>query len=195
MTHQLPRLLRHGALIWAALALGLTAAPVGAAALSPTASAEAALPDDEDEGPAFDATALGIRAQQLKLHQGLALGTLGMMALTAALGYASTRSLVRGTDLRSVHLAAGGLTTGLYLATGTLAFTTPPPLPGPSRPWSGIELHRNLAWLHPVGVAGVVGLGLANVLVPDQFTAPHGLAGYATLGLMAASATAVAFGE
>lgn len=178
-----------------ALILAALASPL----LAPAAWAEAAPPPapvaDEDEGPAFDAVAFGIRAHQLQLHQGLALGTLGMMAATASLGYASRNGLGSGVDLRALHLAAAGLTTGLYLATGTLALTTPPPLPGPSKPWSSVELHRNLAWLHAAGMAGTVGLGVANVLAGDQLTPTHGLASYATLGLMAASAAVVAFGE
>ncbi|MEB3327844.1 MAG: hypothetical protein VKQ33_01285 [Candidatus Sericytochromatia bacterium] len=190
MLHQRPLLC--GALA-VTLAFGLAPPPAAAQEAQPAPAALA--PDDDDEAPAFDATALGIRRQQLGLHQGLALGTLGMMAVTATLGYASTHNPAAAVDLRGLHLAAAGLTTGLYVATGTLAFTTPPPLPGASRPFSGIEVHRTLAWLHMAGMAGTVGLGLANVLNPGQLTPPHGLASYATLGLMATSAAAIAFGE
>jgi hypothetical protein len=188
------RPLTRGALA-AALAVGLLASPALAEEAPQPAPAAVASDDDEETGPAFDATTFGIRAHQLQLHQGLALGTLGMMAVTGSLGYASTHNPAATLDLRSLHLAAAGLTTGLYLATGTLAFTTPPPLPGASKPFSGIELHRSLAWLHLAGMASTVGLGLANVLNPGQLTATHGLASYATLGLMATSAAAVAFGE
>lgn len=177
----------------ATLVLAFSAPPVLAAPAA--APPPAAASGDDDEAPAFDATGLAIRHHQLKLHQALGLTTLGVMAATTGLGLASTNGLLRGLDPRELHLAAAGLTTGLYLATATLALTTPPPLEGPTRPWDTVNIHRNLGWLHAAGMAGTVGLGLANVLGPTDVTSTHGLAGYATLGLMAASAAVVAFGE
>jgi hypothetical protein len=168
-------------------ALVLVAPPALAAPTDP-----AAVVEDE---PPLDTAALATRHHQLQLHQALGLTTLGVMAATAGLGYASSQGLLP-ISVREPHIAAAGLSTGLYLATATLALTTPPsPLGGEAAAWDTVGLHRNLGWLHMAGMAGTVGLGLANILGPGTMTTPHGLASYATLGLMATSAAIVAFGE
>jgi hypothetical protein len=181
------------------LATGALATLAALAALAPPALAVPTVPAtpaaDAEEAPPLDTAALATRHHQLKLHQAVALTTLGVMAVTAGLGYASSRGLLP-VSVREPHIAAAGLSTGLYLATATLALTTPPsPLGGEAAAWDTVGLHRNLGWLHMAGMAGTVGLGLANILGPGNMTTPHGLAGYATLGLMATSAAIVAFGE
>ncbi|MEB3197410.1 MAG: hypothetical protein VKP62_09430 [Candidatus Sericytochromatia bacterium] len=187
----LPRgLYRGGAALALMLLLAGGVLPPARAADLPTAATQ-----PTPEVPAFDPNAMAIRGQQLQLHQGLALGTLGAMAATAGLGWWRARGGAAG-EWRDVHLAMAGLTTGLYLATGTLAFTTPPQTLYPEdNPWSSANLHRNLAWVHGAGMLTTVGLGLTSAIVGGDVVARHGVAAWSTLSLMALSAGLVAFGQ
>lgn len=177
-----------GATLALASTLALTAAP---AAATPVRDAST-----EAGAPALNTTALAVRHQQLDIHQIFGLTTLGAMALTLALGKGVSDGWLSAT-LREPHMVAGGLTTGLYLATATLSLTAPPSPLGEHTGWDSVAIHRNLGWLHMAGMASTVGLGLANILGPGRgnLSEFHGLASYATLGLMATSAAVVAFGE
>ncbi len=172
-----------------------------AAALWPAAPALASAepgagpPDVLADQPPFDASVFAVRHAQLGLHQGFALATLGAMAATGGLGYWSAELKGPG-ELRDLHLAAAGLTTGLYLTAGTLAITAPPnPLRRSPGPWDTVAIHEKAAWLHASGMAATVGLGLATAFAGPDYTPYHGLAAAATFGLMALSAGVIAFGE
>lgn len=151
-----------------------------------------AAPDQTEAGAEPDPAQLSVRHNQLALHQGVALATLGAMATTATLGFLRSNANL-GAEWREVHLLAAGLTSGLYLTTGALALSAPPPLipPEPGQ-LDSVSLHRGLAWLHAATMASTVGLGAATVFGADTQKF-HGLAGWTTLGLMAASAGVIAF--
>lgn len=164
---------------------------------TPAALAAPVASDGEavEEFAAPNTTVLAVRQQQLSLHQALGLTTLGMMAVTLALGKGVSDGWL-SPALREPHIAAGGLSAGLYLASTALSLTAPPsPLAGAESPWDSVDWHRNLGWLHMAGMASTVGLGIGNILGPGNLTEVHGLASYFTLSLMASSAAIVAFGE
>lgn len=142
-----------------------------------------------------DMSTLAWRHGQLQLHQGFGLATLAAMAVTAGMGYYQAE--VKGSDnLRDAHLLMGGLTTGLYLTTATLALTTPPKqVQYEEGPWSSVNIHKDLAWLHGAGMLATVGLGLVTALTPNNTSRLHEIAAFSTLGLMALSAGVIAFGE
>lgn len=164
-------------------------------AAPPVAESLPGPPNVVDDQPAFDPSALAIRHAQFTLHQGFALTALGAMAATGGLGYWSAE--MKGpAELRDLHLAAAGLTTGLYLTAGTLALTAPAnPLQRGPGPWDTTALHQKGAWLHGAGMAATLGLGLATVFAGSEYTPYHGVAAAATFGLMALSAGVIAFGE
>ncbi len=135
-----------------------------------------------------------VRHAQLQWHQGFGLATLGSMALTAGLGgYTSNWAPASqyGT-LRTVHMALGGLTTGLYLGAATLALTVPAGYEPAGSGWDAVSLHRSLAWLHGAGIATTFVLGVLTATGGmDRVT--HGILGGTTLGLMALSAGVIVF--
>jgi hypothetical protein len=148
-----------------------------------------------EAGSSFDPAVFATRANQLQMHQGLALATLGTMAATAGLGLWSSRGGAPA-EWRDMHLALAGLTTGLYVSTASLAWWAPPQtVLEDDAPLSSINIHRTLGWLHAAGLLGTIGLGTAVVMNGGSFTPAHGLLGTTTLGLMAASAGIVAFGQ
>lgn len=149
----------------------------------------------EDASEAFDPTIFAARAHQLQMHQGLALATLGSMAATAGLGLWSHRGGA-SAEWREIHLGLAGLTTGLYVSTASLAWLAPQQNTIPDdNALSSVNIHQTLGWLHAAGLLGTVGLGLAVVMNGNSFVPAHGLLGGTTLGLMAASAGIVAFGQ
>lgn len=148
----------------------------------------------EEPEPTPDYSALAVRYQQLTLHQGFGLATLGAMATTAGLGLAYANGGSQG--LFGTHAALAGLTTGLYLTTATMALTAPAPaIVRPEAGWDSVTIHRNLAWLHAAGLASTVGLGLMTVYTPLNTGGYHDIAAFTTLGLMAVSAGVIAFGQ
>ncbi|HEY9900374.1 MAG TPA: hypothetical protein V6D00_14460 [Pantanalinema sp.] len=168
----------------------------GGLALAPCAQAEplplpspAPIPDAER----IDRDA-AVRGNQLQLHQGLALATLGSMALTAGLGlYTTSLSAPEQHELfQHVHMGLGGLTTGLYLGAATLALTAPQGYALEREGWDAVTIHRSLAWLHAAALAGTVTLGILTSIgrIPPS---THGLAGGTTFGLLAVSAGVIAF--
>lgn len=162
---------------------------------TPTAEPPPGPPDVLGDQPTFDPSVFAVRHAQLGLHQGFALATLGAMAATGGLGYWSA-SLDGPAEMRDLHLAAAGLTSGLYLTSAALAVTAPPnPLRQAHGPWDTVEIHEKAAWLHAAGMATTVGLGLATVFAGSQYADYHGIAAATTFGLMALSAGVIAFGE
>lgn len=186
----LPRSLARASLALAVIAVATHAAPASA-----QPSAVPGPPDVLADQPPLDADALALRHGQLGQHQGFGLATLVSMAVTGGLGYWYA-DLNGPAEMRDVHLASAGLTTGLYLTTATLALTAPPNpfVTGPG-PWDTVTWHRTGAWLHGAGMLGTVGLGLATVYGGSAFAPYHGTAAAVTFGLMALSAGVIAFGE
>lgn len=133
------------------------------------------------------------RHHQLQLHQGMALATLGSMALATGLGMWSVAASPDRSLSRPVHVAIGGLTTGLYLATAGLTLTAPT---GPEETtegrWDSVDIHRTLAWGHALTMALTLFSGV-GVLAGRTEEGPHGWAGKASLGLMALSAGVIVF--
>lgn len=163
---------------------------VGSSTLAPLPAIAEPLPLSvapfEAERLERDAT---IRGNQLQLHQGLALATLGTMAVTAGLGaYASNfAALEQHPLLHGVHMGLGGVTTGLYLSAASLALTAPQGYAVEREGWDAMTLHRALAWLHAAALASTVTLGVLTSVgtVPPS---SHGIAGATTLGLLTLSA-------
>lgn len=170
-----------------ALAAGLTLAPASFAL-----AAEAPTPVVEEQ-PAFDGTTFAVRHQQLTLHQGFALATLGSMAATAGLGYWSRNGGPGGA--LDAHFLMAGLTTGLYWTSAILAITAPPRSGEHEGPWDTAGIHENLAWLHAAGLASTVALGLTTNFTSTNLVELHKWSAYTTLGLLALSAGVIAFGE
>lgn len=173
----------------ALVALSLLASPSALAELSPTpAEAQSIIEAERIEREA------AIRSSQLQLHQGLALATLGTMALTAGLGlYTANYSAPEQQPLlHGMHMGLGGVTTGLYLGAATLALTAPQGYAIEREGWDAVTIHRSLAWLHAAALATTVTLGVLTSIgrIPPS---AHGIAGGTTLGLMAISAGVISF--
>lgn len=130
-----------------------------------------------------------VRHSQLQWHQAFGLATLGSMALTAGLGAYTGNFAGPGQYgmARSLHMALGGVTTGLYLGAATLAVTAPEGYDVEASGLDSVTLHRYLAWLHAAGIGATVAMGvLTSIGRADSMT--HGLLGGTTLGLLAVSA-------
>jgi len=135
-----------------------------------------------------------VRHAQLQWHQGFGLATLGTMALTAGMGaYTSNwANPAQYPTTRSLHMALGGITTGLYLGAATLALTAPKGYDVHEEGWDAVAIHRYLAWFHAAGLVSTVTLGiLTSIGRMDPKT--HGILGGTTLGLMALSAGVIVF--
>lgn len=135
-----------------------------------------------------------IRHSQLQWHQAFGLATLGSMALTAGLGAYTTNFASPGqySTMRNLHMAMGGLTTGLYLGATTLALKAPRGYDVEGSGWDALDWHRNLAWLHAAGIGTTVVMGLlTSVGRLDAKT--HGILGGTTFGVLALSAGVIVF--
>lgn len=169
------------------MAMPAMAAPLAAYRLQ-LAQSPNDLPPDAPTDLALEEEAT-VRHAQLQWHQGFGLATLGSMALTTGLG-AYTSNFAQPAQLgtlRNLHMALGGLTTGLYLGAATLALTTPGGYEVEGTGWDSVSLHRYLAWLHGAGIGATFVMGvLASTGSLDRVT--HGVVGGTTLGLMALSA-------
>lgn len=135
-----------------------------------------------------------IRHAQLQWHQGFALAALGSMALTTGIGaYTSNWAPANQyATLRNLHMALGGVTSGLYMGAATLAVTAPRGYDVEAEGLDSVTLHRYLAWLHAAGLTTTVALGiLTSIGRMDAKT--HGILGGTTLGLMALSAGVIIF--
>lgn len=136
-----------------------------------------------------------VRHSQLQFHQGMGLATLASMALTTGWGVYSTRfgGMANRTLNQNVHMALGGLTTGLYLGTAGLALTAPKGYEHEGGGFDSVEAHKALAWLHAAGLVSTIGLGiLTSIGSANVSSGVHGIAGGTTLGLMALSAGVIA---
>lgn len=133
-----------------------------------------------------------IRSHQLQLHQGLAIATLGSMTLTAGLGlYTHHFAGSNEGTAQVIHMALGGLTTGLYLGAATLALTVPTGYQVHEHVGDAIWWHRYLAWFHAASLATTVTMGILAATGRLDPTV-HGIAGGTALGLMALSAGVIA---
>lgn len=135
-----------------------------------------------------------VRHSQLQWHQGFALASLGAMALTTGVGaYTSNWAAAdQYATMRSLHMALGGITSGLYMGAATLAITAPKGYDVEEAGLDSVTIHRYLAWLHAAGLTSTVVLGiLTSVGRMDAKT--HGILGGTTLGLMALSAGVIIF--
>lgn len=134
------------------------------------------------------------RHHQLQLHQGLALGTLGTMALAAGMGLWSAHGYLDRSAGTAIHAALGGISAGLYLASAGLSLSAPalPPDPGSvAAGWDTVDVHRALAWGHGAAMALTVLTGVAR-LSGRLDNEPHQAAGLAAVALMGFSAGVIA---
>jgi len=135
-----------------------------------------------------------IRHSQLQWHQGFGLATLGTMAVTAGFG-AFTSNWARPeqySTFRNLHMALGGITTGLYMGAATLALTAPKGYDVETSGLDSVTIHRNLAWFHAAGLATTVTMGILTS-IGRLDPKVHGILGGTTLGLMALSAGVIVF--
>ncbi|HEY9854323.1 MAG TPA: hypothetical protein V6D05_01210 [Stenomitos sp.] len=135
-----------------------------------------------------------VRHAQLQWHQGFGLATLGSMALTAGLGLYTSNftSPSAYPTMRNLHMALGGITTGLYMGAATLALSAPKGYDVHDEGWDAVTIHRSLAWLHAAGLVSTVTLGILTS-IGRMDPKVHGILGGSTLGLMALSAGVIVF--
>lgn len=133
------------------------------------------------------------RAQKIAYHPALGLVTLGLMTGTAYTGH----SMLGGYELyyKNLHRGFVGATLASYLATGYLAVTAPKPFDAHKERLDTTAVHRALFWLHALGMASALTTGFLNEWGEDngvQVMPKHAALGYATYGLIGASAVVMA---
>lgn len=133
----------------------------------------------------------------LKVHQ--TLGLITAIPMVAALitgpqvkakgrnGQTITEPTTANQDL---HIALGGLTTGLYWTTAYYAIFAPK-VPGVQPKGAAIRLHRDLAWVHG---SGMILTGILGILAYRQENAGEKVHGIASAHGAVAYVTAAAYG-
>ncbi|HLH03477.1 MAG TPA: hypothetical protein VKX25_11950 [Bryobacteraceae bacterium] len=139
---------------------------------------------------------LNKRTHMLKVHQTLGLVTAIPMVVALITG---PQAKAKGRNGQTVteptpanldlHVALGGLTTGLYWTSASYAIFAPK-IPG-VKPKGAIRLHRYLAWVHGSGMIVTPILGIMAYKQENGGEKVHGLA---SAHGAAASVTAVAYG-
>ena len=124
---------------------------------------------------------LNKRTHMLKVHQTLGLITAVPMALTLISGPQAKAKGKNGQPITEptsanldLHIALGGLTTGLYYTTAYYAIFAPK-IAG-VKPTGAIRLHRDLEWIHGPGMILTPILGIMAYNQEKQGQKPHGLA-------------------
>jgi hypothetical protein len=142
-------------------------------------------------GSAQEQALLNKRSHMLQIHQKLGLMTAGAMvaALIASNGAKGHHGRPGSASGRDLHMALGGTTGALYLATAYYAIRAPKvqgvEIRGP------IRLHKALAWVHGPGMVLTTILG---VMAYEQLSNGERVHGIAKAHSAAALVTAAAFG-
>jgi hypothetical protein len=139
---------------------------------------------------------LNKRTHMLKVHQTLGLITAIPMVATLITG---PQAKVKGRNEQTImeptsanldlHIALGGLTTGLYWTTAYYAIFAPK-IPG-VKPKGAIRLHRDLEWVHG---PGMILTGILGIMAYRQENAGERVHGIASAHGAAAYVTAAAYG-
>jgi hypothetical protein len=139
---------------------------------------------------------LNKRTHMLKVHQTMGLITAIPMVATLITG---PQASVKGRNGQTIteptaanldlHIALGGLTTGLYWTTAYYAIFAPK-IAG-VKPKGAIRLHRDLEWVHG---PGMILTGVLGILAYRQENAGEKVHGIASAHGAAAYVTAVAYG-
>lgn len=158
----------------------------------------------QTQGSAQQQALLNKRTHMLKVHQTLGLITAVPMALTLISGPQAKVKGKNGQTLTQptaanldLHIALGGLTTGLYFTTAYYAMFAPK-IPG-VKPKGAIRLHRDLEWVHGPGMilTPILGVMAYNQENKGQkvsgIAAAHGAVGYITAIAYGASIVAVSW--
>ncbi len=150
----------------------------------------------QTQGSAQQQALLDKRTHMLKVHQTLGLITAIPMAATLISGPQAKAKGKNGqvitepTDANlDVHIALGGLTTGLYFTTAYYAMFAPK-IPG-VKPKGAIRLHRDLEWIHGPGMIATPILG---IMAYKQENAGEKVHGIASAHAPVAYVTAIAYG-
>lgn len=139
---------------------------------------------------------LNKRTHMLKVHQ--TLGLITAIPMVAAL-ITGPQAKIKGRNGQTVkeptatnldlHIALGGLTTGLYWTTAYYAIFAPK-IPG-VKPKGAIRLHRDLAWVHG---SGMILTGILGIMAYKQENAGGKVHGIASAHGAVAYITAAAYG-
>lgn len=150
----------------------------------------------QTQGSAQQQAMLNKRTHMLKVHQTLGLITAVPMFATLITGPQAKakgkngQKITEPTDANlDVHIALGGLTTGLYFTTAYYAMFAPK-IPG-VKPKGAIRLHRDLEWIHGPGMILTPILG---IMAYKQENAGEKVHGIASLHGPVGDITAIAYG-
>jgi hypothetical protein len=139
---------------------------------------------------------LNKRTHMLKVHQTLGLITAIPMAATLITGPQAKAKGKNGQPITEptaanldLHIALGGLTTGMYFTTAYYSIFAPK-IPG-VKPKGAIRLHRDLEWIHGPGMILTPLLGIMAYKQENAGEKVHGIASYHGT---AAYVTAAAYG-
>ena len=159
------------------------------------------------QGSAQEQALLDKRTHMLKVHQ--TLGLITAVPLVATLisggGAKAKKSKVPGSTSviepssanLDLHIALGGLTTGLYFATAYYAFAAPK-VPG-TKTRGAIRLHKDLEWIHGPGMilAPILGVMAYNQENKGQrvhgIASAHGAVAYVTAAAYGASIVSISW--
>jgi hypothetical protein len=158
----------------------------------------------QTQGSAKEQALLNKRTHMLKVHQTLGLITAIPMVATLITGPQAKAKGKNGEPITEptdanldFHIALGGLTTGLYVATAYYAIFAPK-IPG-VKPKGAIRLHRDLAWIHGPGMIITPVLGIMAYKQENAGEKVHGIASahgtvaYITAAAYGASIVAVSW--
>jgi hypothetical protein len=150
----------------------------------------------QTQGSAQQQALLNKRTHMLKVHQTLGLITAVPMFATLISGSQAKAKGRNGQIIKEptsanldLHIALGGLTTGLYYTTAYYAIFAPK-VPG-VKPKGAIRLHRDLEWVHGPGMVLTPILGIMAYKQENAGEKVHGLA---SAHAPVAYVTAIAYG-
>ena len=150
----------------------------------------------QTQGSAQQQALLNKRTHMLKVHQTLGLITAVPMFATLISGPQAKAKGKTGQPITEptsanldIHIALGGLTSGLYYTTAYYAIFAPK-VPG-VKPKGAIRLHRDLEWVHGPGMIATPILG---IMAYKQENAGEKVHGIASAHAPVAYVTAIAYG-
>lgn len=139
------------------------------------------------------------RRDQLQLHQGMGLTTLGALALTGVAGvaYRSLRDNFQQPSsvtipVSKVHFALAGTTLALYAGTAYLSLSAPQGLPSSTEGVDSVLIHKGLAVLHSTGIVSAFALGVMTANGNPGAEIAHQGSGFLAASLLAASLVVIA---
>ncbi|MHB1938027.1 MAG: hypothetical protein ACYCOR_15765 [Acidobacteriaceae bacterium] len=150
----------------------------------------------QTQGSAQQQALLNKRTHMLKVHQTLGLITAIPMAATLISGPMAKAKGKNGQPIKEptsanldIHIALGGLTSGLYYTTAYYAMFAPK-VPG-VKPKGAIRLHRDLEWIHG---PGMIASPILGIMAYKQENAGEKVHGIASAHAPVAYVTAIAYG-